>query len=606
MKNPHFTLTAVLASALMLHGCSSGNRPAVVEPVDPFAPSATDVADPDGHYAYPLASSPVTDPSLVNVRITYVTTQITAPKAGSGYYVLDPDTSTYVCQEYDASLTYPITLTLEDVNRDIDDTDICEPEINVNFQADGYPVTTAYNAKMRMRGSSTRLAQQKSYRVKLRSTSPCSTSTTYPCWRNDEITLQFNKHPYDLTRVRNKLAFDLMRDIPYLNSLRTQFAHITYNDGTADADLGLFTHVEKMGKEYLGNRGYNVSSNIYKANEFNFNSDDKLVLDGSTPGPDFEDILEIENTSGDHSAVVAMVNALNDYDADFDTTFNRYFNRNNYLAWLATNILMGNHDTRSQNFALYQPAGGERFYFLPWDYDGALGYENQPDVLAEGRTYDYTLLGLSNWWDSPLHRRFLQQPGNIQLVIAAVEDIRSKYLTAANISSKTSAYKPWVESLIKQNPDLARLPTDSGSALSNAEQWDAEYNRLPDVIEDNYQRFISGLEKPMPFWLSACTSGGQLVLDWGWPLPFDIQGGALKYTVKVATTPDFLPGTLVYGPTVINSATSVSIAQPASGTYYLQVMAADRNGHTTRGFNHVDIGDQRYFGVMDFTLTPCP
>lgn len=603
MKFCHFTTPALLGAVLLLNGCSNGANPTAS--VEPFVPDATDVADLESHYGYPFASAAVTDPSLVNVRITYVPTTITGADPSNGYYITDPGTGDDVCQPFDNTLTYPITLTLADVNRDVDDNDICVPEIKVNFQADGYPVTAVYNAKMRMRGSSTRLAAQKSYRVKLRSTSPCSSSATYPCWRNDEITLQFNKHPYDLTRVRNKLAFDLMREIPYLNSLRTQFAHITYNDGTADSDLGLFTHVEKMGKEYLHNRGYNITSNVYKANEFNFNQDDKLVLNAGDPGPDFEDVLEIENSSGDHSAVIAMVNALNDDSTDFNTTFNRYFNRNNYLAWLATNILMGNHDTRSQNFALYQPAGGERFYFLPWDYDGALGYENQPDVLAEGRTYDYTLLGLSNWWDSPLHRRFLQQPGNIQLVIAAVEDIRSKYLTTANISSKTSAYKPWVENIIKQNPDLADLPADSGSSLSKAEQWDAEYGRLPTVIEANYQRFISGLQKPMPFWLSACTSSGQLILDWGWPLPFDIQGGALKYTVKVATTPDFLPGTLIHGPVVINAATSVSITQPAAGTYYLQVTAEDKNGHTTRSFNHVDIGNQRHFGVLDFSPTPC-
>ncbi len=590
---------------MLLHGCSNGNSPATA-PVEPFVPDAADIVDPESHYGYPLATAPVTEPSLLNVRITYKPTIITGADPTNGYYVIDPVTAEYVCQPFDNTLTYPITLTLADVDKDIDDTDICVPEIKVNFQADGYPVTSDYNAKLRMRGSSTRLADQKSYRVKLRSSTPCSASVTYPCWRNDEITLQFNKHPYDLTRVRNKLAFDLMRDIPYLNSLRTQFAHIIYNNGSADADLGLFTHVEKLGKEYLQNRGYNTASNIYKANEFSFNHDSKLELIAGVPGPDFEDVLEIENTSGNHDAIVAMMNVLNDDSADFNATFNRYFNRNNYLSWLATNILMGNHDTRTQNFALYQPAGGEKFYFLPWDYDGALGYESQPDVLAENTPDDYTQLGLSNWWDSVLHRRFLQQPGNIQLVIAAVEDIRRNYLTAARITTRINSYKPLIESIVTQAPDLANLPTVSGSPLSKTQQWNAEYSRLPSVIENNYQRFLSGLQHPMPFWLSACTSGGQLILDWGWPLPFDIQGGSLKYTVSVATTADFQPGTMTHGPSVVSHATSLAITPPAAGNYYLKVIAEDAASHTTHSFDSADQGGTRYFGVLGFSPTPCP
>jgi hypothetical protein len=44
-----------------------------------------------------------------------------------------------------------------------------------------------------------------------------------------------------------------------------------------------------------------------------------------------------------------------DEDAPFAATFSHYFNRNNYLSWLATTILLGNPDTINQNFGLYQP-----------------------------------------------------------------------------------------------------------------------------------------------------------------------------------------------------------------------------------------------------------
>lgn len=604
MKYGHLTTATLLGAALVLTGCSNSSNNAgttpgePVVPVVPFEPSATDVADLDNHYTYPNATTPVTDPSVANVKITYFPTTITAADPTNGYYVTDTFTGDDVCQPFDNTLTYPITITLADVNRDVDDTDICVPEIRVNFQADGYPVTTAYNAKMRMRGSSTRLAEQKSYRVKLRSTSPCSASTTYPCWRNDEITLQFNKHPYDLTRVRNKLAFDLMRDIPHINSLRTQFAHITYNDGSADSDLGLFTHVEKMGKEYLQNRGYDTSSNIYKANEFYFESDSRLDVDPTVSGSEFESVLEVENTSGDHTALRAMVTALNDDSVNFNTTFDTYFNRNNYLTWLATNILFGNHDTLTQNFALYQPAGGNRFYFLPWDYDGSLGFEDQPNELAEGDLYDDWQLGLANWWGSPLHRRFMQEPGNLALIKAAVKEVRDQYLLAAQVQSRIDSYKILVETLITSAPDLQDLPTYSASPLTDAQQWADEYQRLTTTVQTNYDRFISRLQNPMPYWQAANIDAGQLVLEWD--AATDLQGNPVTYSIKVGTDPTFASG-LVVNQTGLTT-TIATVTAPPAGTYYMKVVARDSEGHTTHAFDRTDVGNSRYFGVLKFII----
>ena len=61
---------------------------------------------------------------------------------------------------------------------------------------------------------------------------------------------QLNKHPYDLTRVRNKLAFDLFRRYSiFLVCVPSLCKNITNFDKTAlqygNKDYGLFTHVEK-------------------------------------------------------------------------------------------------------------------------------------------------------------------------------------------------------------------------------------------------------------------------------------------------------------------------------------------------------------------------
>lgn len=549
----------LLAAALLLASCG-GDSTATAENeeapiVSPFVADASDIVDPASHYSTML--------NALNVQLKAV--------AGDTY-------------------------TIADVNSDTDPNDSYEPEIKVHFIADDYPDDgKSNNAKLRIRGNSSRFGDQKSYRVKLASTAAL--------WRGEQ-TLQLNKHPFDLSRVRNKLAFDLFCDIPYLSSLRTQFVHISFDDdanaATPDVDYGLYTHVEKMGKEYLANRGFNTSSNIYKAADFIFVPDARLAVDGSgvpVSKSNFEKVLEIENGT-DHRTLLGMIDAVNDESTDFNTTFDHYFNRNNYLTWLAVNILMGNHDTENQNFALYQPAGGERFYFLPWDYDGSLGYEDQPDVKQAGTLYDSWQLGLSNWWGIPLHRRFIEQPGNLDAIINAVRLLRRDYLSSAQIKAKTDSYKALVQALVLASPDIEHLPTLASDNTGRQTEWNTEYTRLDGVVETNYQRFMSELQKPMPFFQAATIDGSNLLLTWD--KATDLQNDAVTYSLQIATQPGFATSSIKLSRKT--SGLSATTTLLPAGTYYMKVIATDSKGHSRKGFDRVAVADKTYFGVYEFTI----
>ena len=93
-----------------------------------------------------------------------------------------------------------------------------------------------------------------------------------------------------------------------------------------------------------------------------------------------------------------MLTALERPGHRLQCLFAKYFDKSNYLTWMATSILMGNRDTVNQNFALYQPNGSDKFYFLPWDYDGSFGFEDQPDIKAANNLYAPWQLAASNWW----------------------------------------------------------------------------------------------------------------------------------------------------------------------------------------------------------------
>jgi len=482
-----------------------------------------------------------------------------------------------------------------DVNAD-DGTALVAPEIDAHLEVAGsYPNDgKANNATLRLRGKSSRLASQKSYRVKL--------LKDMPAWRS-EGTLQLNKHPFDLTRVRNKLAFDLFRDIPHIPSLRTQFMQISITNKDkngaqyASADYGLFTHVEKLGTHYLKKRNLATGSNLYKVENFEFRLNDALKLDDKGAPinkVEFEKVLTIEEDSKNHKKLVEMLTALNNPATNFDVFFAKYFDKSNYLTWLSTSILMGNRDTVNQNFALYQPEGSDKFYFLPWDYDGALGFEGQPDIKAANNLYSQWQLSASNWWDVPLHRHFLQDPKHLAELKLAVEEIQTKYLTEAKLKAKLDGYKALVSPFIDSSPDKDGLPTIS---TDKHKEWDEEYQRIATIVKSNQETFLTALETPMPFYLAAeLLAANEMRL--GWDTAVDLQGDSVTYTVQVSTTPDFK----AFVKNETTQATEIIMPKLANGVYYLKVIAKDSKGNIQVAFDRTDIAGKTYFGIYDFEV----
>lgn len=101
----------------------------------------------------------------------------------------------------------------------------------------------------------------------------------------------------------------------------------------------------------------------------------------------------------------------------------------------------------------------------------------------------------------------------------------------------------------------------------------------------------------MPFWQSATVEGSNLVL--AWDPAVDLQGGAVTYDIQIASNPGF--STVIHS-TSTYSDTSLTIAKPAAGTYYLRVIARNAAGQTTTGFDRHDTEEATYWGVLEFTV----
>jgi hypothetical protein len=199
-----------------------------------------------------------------------------------------------------------------------------------------------------------------------------------------------------------------MKTIPNMVSLRTQFVHLYVKDETADPpseafeDYGLFTQIELPNQRFenhlLGRHGQLYSDHV-RVHRY---PDQLRSRRSVVQRRGFSSVLEIKGN--DHTKGRCWMTSITEHPDE--TTFEKYFDAENYFTWMAFNILVANIDTNAQNFYLYSPQNGQKWYFLPWDYDGTFS-----------REYEYGYLfspfqqGLSNYWGSVLHRRVLMVPG---------------------------------------------------------------------------------------------------------------------------------------------------------------------------------------------------
>ena len=95
------------------------------------------------------------------------------------------------------------------------------------------------NATVQIRGQTSSRYAQKNYKIELKKNKGT--------WRGQR-TINLNKHQTEGMRFRNKLSYDLLKGIPQLMSLRTQFVHLyvrdlSKGDNAEFQDYGLYTQV---------------------------------------------------------------------------------------------------------------------------------------------------------------------------------------------------------------------------------------------------------------------------------------------------------------------------------------------------------------------------
>jgi len=374
------------------------------------------------------------------------------------------------------------------------------------------------------------------------------------------------------TRIRNKLAFDLMSDIPHLLSMRTQFVNLWIDDGGGAVDYGLFTHVESPGANYLDKRGRSRDDRLYKADFLRFDKNDLTNVQVDEEGKPldkdrFESSLEIE-AGDDHRPLVKMLTAFNDPEQSFDSILDRYFDRNNVLTWMAVNFLLHQTDAVTHNFLLYNPEGTEKFYFLPWDYDGAFDVEFEPinslDNLELRKRLYY---GYARGFNSAFYSRYYRLPGIHQKLLDAAASLKENYLTETEIDEKSRRYVRVVEPFLLRSPDF---DFNSGFSVDTV-------NEFPNHIQRSFEALQTRFSVPLPpTLLEPKLEESNWVFTW--TPAHDPTGNSINYELQISSSKNFAAGDIVVNLGEIADSNSeiqqrVEANRIPSGRHYARVIA---------------------------------
>jgi spore coat protein H len=447
------------------------------------------------------------------------------------------------------------------------------------------------NATIQIRGASTSMEPQKSYKIEL--------NQGAGKWRG-QSTIALNKHIFDPSRVRNKLNFDLMKQIPNMVSLRTQFVHLYIKDQTTDPwettflDYGLFTQIELPSKTFLKAHLLDSNGQLYKTTFFEFErypDEIRLVDDPLFDENAFSSKLEMKGNR-DNSKLLRMLEDLNNSDLAIETVFEEYFDADNYFTWMAYNILVGNVDTSSQNFYLYSPHNSEKFYFIPWDYDDSFFRLNRVECCEYWPYYAYEY-GVSNYWATRLANRLFRISSYRHMLDDKVNEVRN-FLSPDRIRGMLDVYRPVAEKYALQMPDLQYFPTTKVGL-------EQDFESIPSEVQNNYELYLKSLQSPMPFFLGAPTVADG-VLNFVWEESYDFRAQDIAYRFIIARDPSF--NEIEVEESLVNL-TNIQIQLLDPGEYYWTVIAANEAGNTQLPFDSLfDAGDTPRSGLKRFYVTP--
>ena len=172
----------------------------------------------------------------------------------------------------------------------------------------------------------------------------------------------------DPAMQRDVICYDLMRKAG-INAPRTAYAKVYLND----TYWGVYVIIEQVDKTFLDANFADGNGNLYKNIGWS-----ELEYLGDNPRAYAESIaLRTNEDTPDWSDYTEFVKVINQTpQSQFKEEIEKVFNVDYYLRVLAIDVMTNNWDSymeHGRNFYLYHEPSSSQFFWIPWDYNLAMG-----------------------------------------------------------------------------------------------------------------------------------------------------------------------------------------------------------------------------------------
>eukprot|EP00026_Physarum_polycephalum_P004518 Phypoly_transcript_04539.p1 GENE.Phypoly_transcript_04539~~Phypoly_transcript_04539.p1 ORF type:complete len:603 (+),score=52.50 Phypoly_transcript_04539:34-1842(+) len=411
--------------------------------------------------------------------------------------------------------------------------------------------------------------------------------------------LLLNKHPWDPTRVKSKLTYELLQNVDGMSSLFTQFVALTVDK----TFYGLYTLIEDMDKHMLESHGLGKKANLYKATNVYWDlSKDKGLREVTDPRFNEKEFDYVWSNKGakNHSILIKAYKEVFDANLNSHTVLQNNFNVNNLATWLAFVYITADADLVFNNYGVYAPEESTKckwptpLYFMMWDADGAWDPNTESKL---GKEYPYNWDGVQYFWQIRVVKRFLQVNEFVDLLQAKMEYLVRGPLSNQSISTLTNTYKPIIRPTLSVLPDKDNIAWDA-----DIETWSKAVDTLPSIPITQYRRFSHSMRRPMPVDMDMEVSPDKTSIFFFWSKSFILYNKPFYYEFALSTKKTFVAGSIVRNITTKNTFYSMTTrALSPYQKYYWRVLVRNQASPSDYMEGYPSLTSDSGWGTISFT-----
>lgn len=448
----------------------------------------------------------------------------------------------------------------------------------VNGEKPSYPVSVfddsenseaAFSGRIQIKGNADYIEHYRSFKITLDDDGE---------YLGQRVLLLY-KCPEDPVKITMKLGMDLFSMYDDIVSTRTEFVRLYIRQSGSDygeyTDYGLYTLAENPGGRYLRTHGLDRNGMLYEIKDFDLSYDTYI---NASP-EEREEMLELKN--GDEpEKLEKMLRAVSSSETreEFQDVFNTYFNEDNYLTFLAGNLLMKNERT-TEDYMLYCPTGGDRWYFLPLPTSRLFHRETE----YRRSTPPESFMGPGLLTGNTLHEKYFREAENREKFIKKAEHLLDVTDEDA-LRNILIRFKEILSEFIYTEPDALSLKF-------SPEETEERINSTYDSIKANYALMRDNESLPQAF---------RLLEPDGHTLYWTESASTEEITYHLSVCEDFSGETVLYE--TETSDTQALLPRELEGNLYVFLTAENSLG-SQPVYSYVRYLDSVSWGVSLLTFT---